>query len=472
MEAKQLKNKSSRFRPLTKSEKFLLTTLSIVILIWVSNRFILTPQAEKISALEVEKLDLDTKIIDMNNTLKQEDNIKKEWEVLHRERNDILANYFPVLDQSQIIYLLNDLIAEDGVTVTDVNFSRAAAEQIGEMSVQQMGISIPFNGNYDGIVKVVQAVGTSPRRIIVDSLSMDRTNNSELGGNMSLKVYSLEGLADTDPNVIYVDTANGSGEGSLFGSFGGYTDPSTATGTEGTAGTGTTGDSTTINDSDYTKVFMLHDFENRNYNFIPSNGMIKGDVSPSTIKKSGKYSLRFEYNMMALEEENRAYIDLSNNDIEFKYPPDAISMWVNAYGYSPGTLGMRLRTQGGEDIDVTISEGISWLGWSNLEAAVPADLNLYPLQLTHLYFELPYNRDDFGVFLIDKLESQYPVSEDSAANNKPVNDFYVVEPGDSVTSISRKIYGSIAYKNEIMKNNSLTSGDVLTVGKVLVLVRR
>ena len=133
---------------------------------------------------------------------------------------------------------------------------------------------------------------------------------------------------------------------------------------------------------------------------------------------------------------------------------------------------MVFRTQGGEDVPIVITEGISWLGWSNLEAVPPQDLNLYPLKLTHLYFELPYDRDDFGVFLIDKLEAFYPTSEDKAANDAPANFFYKVEPGDTVTSISRKVYGTIDYKNEIMKNNSLTSGDGLTVGRVLVLIRR
>ncbi len=147
-------------------------------------------------------------------------------------------------------------------------------------------------------------------------------------------------------------------------------------------------------------------------------------------------------------------------------------MWVDAFGYSPGTLGLRFRTQDGEDIDVVASQGISWLGWSEVEAAAPQDLDLYPLTLTHVYFEMPFNRDDIGVFLIDKLQAYYPVNEDSQGNNQPIYDFYVVKPGDTVTSISRFVYGTINYKNEILTNNSLTAGDVLPVGKVLVLVRR
>ena len=464
MESSLGKIKKPNMRPLTSSEKFLLIILAIVIVIFLSNNFILKPQAEKISALQTEKLDLDSKIIDMNNTLKKEEDLKKEQEVLLVGRNDILANYFPTLDQSQIIYLLNDLVSDEGIDISDYQFSNPVDEMIGDMNVKKMDISIPYDGTYDGIVSVIESVGTSPRRIIVDSLSVDRKSDAELSGNMSLKVYSLEGLADVDPNVIYVDVADGTGQGSMFGAFSGYKDD-TSTSTTGV-------ESTEIDESDYMKVYTLHDFEKRSYSFVPSTSMIKGDVSPSTTAKSGKYSLRFEYNMLAMEEENKAFIDLSKADINLNYPPESIGMWINSYAYSPGILGLRFRTQGGEDIDVTASEGISWLGWSNVEAAAPADLNLYPLSLTHIYYELPYNRDDVGVFLIDKLEARYPVSEDTAANSKPANYFYVVEIGDTVTSISKKIYGTVAYKNEIMKNNSLTSGDLLTVGKVLVLVRR
>ena len=464
MKSKLLKTRKLNLRPFTKKEKQLLTLLGIVLIIYLSNNFFLSPQAEKIGDLERQKVELETKIFDMNNTLKREESINKEWEMLHRERNEILKNYFPVLDQAQIIYLLNDLLVDHRVAISDMNFNKAAVEDVGGMNVWQMGISIPFDGSYDGIVSIVESIGTSPRRILVDSLSMDRKSNDELAGNMSLKIYSLEGIAETNPEVVFVETVDSSGEGSLFGSFEGYD-----INAEEISGLGA---STAIDYLDYTKVYKLHDFESRNYTFIPSNKSIKGDTVPSTISKSGKYSLRFEYNMLALDEENRAYIGLGSNEIELKYPPNTISMWVNAFGYSPGTLGMRFRTQDGQDIDTVVEEGISWLGWSNLETVPPQDLSLYPLKLTHLYFELPYNRDDFGVFLIDKLEAYYPVNEDSNVNNQSIYDFYIVQAGDTISSISRKIYGTTSYKNEIMKNNSLTSGDVLPAGKVLVLVRR
>ncbi len=470
-------NKQSRLklRPLTKSEKVLLTLLATVLVVYLSNRFILLPQAEKVSSLETDIVVLDNQIADMTSTIQKEDNIKKEWEMLNRERDEILENYFPILDQAQMIYLLNDLIENDKVTISELSFSSPGQETMGEMAVQNMSISVPYSGSYDGTMEVVKALGASPRRIVVDSLSMARGNEAELSGNMSLKIYSLEGIAETDPDVIPIEIAEGSRDGSLFASYEGYTDGSIVGGTSGggygSGGGSGSGSGTAIDNSAYVKVYKLHDFEIRNYSFVPSNQFIKGNVEPSTIKKSGKYSLRFEYNMLAIGEENRAYIDLGSG-LELNYPPNTINMWVNAFGYSPGTLGLRFRTQDGQDIDIEAAKGISWLGWSEVEAATPKDLNLYPLRLTHIYFEMPFNRDDIGVLLIDKLEAHYPVNQDSSVQNQSIYDFYVVKSGDSVTDISRQIYGTIAYVNEIMENNSLTAGDILPVGKVLVLVRR
>jgi len=464
---KTLRSSKLNLRPLTNSEKVLLALLGIVIVIYLSNRFVLTPQAERVASLKTEIAALDNQIATMDDTIKKEAGIKKEWEMLHMERDEILKNYFPVLDQSQIIYLLNDLIKDDKAKINVLSFDSPGEEVMGEMAVKRMNISVPYSGSYEETMEVVKALGESPRRIVIDNLSMDRENDLNLSGNMTLKIYSLEGIAVTDPEVIPVNTITGSGEGSLFASYEGYDEAVAASGGSGSG----SGGGTSINDGDYTKVYGLHDFEMRNYTFIPSNEFIKGNAEPSTIRKSGKYSLRFEYNMLSIGEENRAYVDLGTG-IELKYPPTSIGMWVNAFGYSPGTLGFRFRTQDGEDIDVIAAKGISWLGWSETEAAPPQDLDLYPLRMTHIYFEMPFGRDDIGVMVFDKLQAFYPVNADSQGNNQPIYDFYVVKSGDSITSISRQIYGSASYVNEIMTNNSLTSGDLLAVGKVLVLVRR
>lgn len=475
----QSKKRKINTRPLTKSEKILLSLLGLVILVWGSNRFIFQPQAEKMTNFEAQKSDYEMQIIDINNTLKSEDNIKKEWEILQKERDQILSRYFPTLDQSQIIYLLNDLTQDDNFNVEDLSFSRPSVEQLGQVDVRNMEVSIPFAGNYDGVIDVINSFEGSPRRILVNNLSMDRSSTEDLSGSMSLKIYSLEGIAETDPNVIFVETVENSGGGVPFEPYDDFSDSIIATGPGGTTSPGED-----YIDENGEIIFrpdikegmrnqLLHGFDYTSYTFLPSSPMVKGSVAPSTIRKSGKYSMRFEYNILALEDENRAYVDLSSTDIELRIPPDIIGTWVYSYGYSPGTLGMRLVTQDGELIDVKMAEGITWMGWTYVETSLPSDLNLYPLRLDKLYYELPFNRDDFGILLIDKMEAFYRLNEESTtSNNQESYLFYVVEYGDSVTSISESIYGSNRYKNEIMELNEIKPGDVLPVGKVLVLRRR
>src|SRR5690554_5777249 len=117
-------------RPLTNSEKVLLVLLAIVGIAFIGNNFILTPQDAKIQELQIEKYELEARIDEMNTTLRREDDIRKEWEMLTRERNQILSYYFPELDQAQIIYLLNDILPEDEVEIADLNFSRPGAENL------------------------------------------------------------------------------------------------------------------------------------------------------------------------------------------------------------------------------------------------------------------------------------------------------------------------------------------------------
>lgn len=459
-------------RPLTKNEKFLLTALGIILLFWVSFKFVFDPQGAKMSELEGEKEVYQAEIIEYNRVLRNEEKIEEELEILTKERDKILSNYFPSLDQAQILYLLNDLMADDRVDVDDMSFTRPASESKGEMDINKMEVHIPLTGSYDGIYDIVDAINHSPRKILINGLNLE-TEDDTLAGNMNLKIYSLEGLAKTDRDVIYVDIAEGESSKTPFTPYSDYVeavedgqglDQEDLAGIEDDIPLAPGGEEVKAGE-------LLHEFDNRMYEFIPSNPRVKGNAIQSTIKKSGRYSMRLEYDILALEDENRAYVNLLGQDIILKYPPNSIGLWVYSYGYSPGTLGLQLRDQVGEEYELEISQGISWLGWEYLQVSPPQDLKVYPLKVERIYFEIPYEREDYGVILIDRLEAFYPESSASDDSSNLINEFYVVEPGDNISDISRKVYGTVAYKNEIMELNDIKPGDVLTVGKVLVLRR-
>jgi type IV pilus assembly protein PilO len=151
-------------------------------------------------------------------------------------------------------------------------------------------------------------------------------------------------------------------------------------------------------------------------------------------------------------------------------------MWIYSFDYSPGNIGIRAITQSGEEIEQVVSIGVPWLGWGNINVMLPGDTSMYPLKITHIYYEMGKERDDFGVLIFDKLEAFFSNHTEEVIQDEKIKAsdfmFYEVQPGDTITGISRKTYGTEKYKNEIMANNEIKAGDVLTVGKILVLVKR
>lgn len=185
--------------------------------------------------------------------------------------------------------------------------------------------------------------------------------------------------------------------------------------------------------------------------------------------------MRLEYNILGTEEDNRAMVDISSQEIELKYPPTELNIHTFAFSYAPGTVGVRVINQEGDPGFIPVNEGISWLGWGRSRIVLPGDVAEYPLKITHIYYEMDKGRDDFGVLVFDKLEAIYPHHTEAAyEGTKKEADkiFHEVKIGESVSTISKDYYGTMLYKNEIMKNNGLKSGDVLHVGKILVLEKR
>lgn len=455
-----------KMRKFTKNEKVLLTLLGIIIIFWAAFRFVITPQASKLQILMDKRYEYKEKISYMNNILKDEKNIDEKWNRLYREKDMITNKYFSNLDQPEIIYLLNEILDNEELDVLDINFNRPSEEQINDLMVKTMNITIPYRGSYEGLIQTIKGVDLSPKKILISDLIMDKVEDNQLAGNISLKIYSLEGIVETGEDFSYIDIVSDSDKFNPFRPFDNYKEVDE--GLVGDSIDNVNSISGEVSSLDEYNKEILEDFESEGLYFMPSNQNIKGSVSKSTNSKSKKYSLRFEYNIVALADENRAYIDLTDKNIMLKYPPLSIGLWVYSYNYSPATLGIRLKGQAGEKVDVELAKGISWVGWEYIEIKPPEDLSLYPLQLDRIYLELNYNRDDYGVLLFDKLEANYPKD-----NNKTKErfTFYIVEKGDTLDKISIKNYGTTKKKNLIVKCNEINTDKDIKEGKILVIPR-
>ena len=118
-----------------------------------------------------------------------------------------------------------------------------------------------------------------------------------------------------------------------------------------------------------------------------------------------------------------------------------------------------------EEYDISISEGISWVGWQYMELALPLELSIYPLKVDKLYVEMTNYRDDHGVLLFDKLEANYPADSNTQGQ---FNTFHVVKEGETLRDISLKYYNTTNKVDLIKKYNELES-DIITPGRILVI---
>lgn len=169
--------------------------------------------------LNEKKIQYEEEIAKMNEILRKEDSIDKEWKRLGIEKESILGKYFGSLSQPEIIYLLNGLLQDENVHILDMSFGHPSEEIFEELSVQTMDITIPYKGNYEGITKIVKNLESSPKKILTSNLIIDRNIDNELSGNMSLKLYSLEGIAEVEDTIAYIDTDIISGKSNPFVAF-------------------------------------------------------------------------------------------------------------------------------------------------------------------------------------------------------------------------------------------------------------
>ena len=162
--------KMMKFRELSKNESKLLIILSIVVLFLMSYKFIYINQSEKLQALKLKRTKYEMDIKNMNTILRKENSIKNEWKDLKREKEIVVSNYFPTLDQPQIIYLLNELIDEEDIEIEDINFKRPELTDIEGFQVNSMDISIPYSGKYVGIMNILDSIFQRPHTFCIRKL--------------------------------------------------------------------------------------------------------------------------------------------------------------------------------------------------------------------------------------------------------------------------------------------------------------
>ncbi|NLJ78031.1 MAG: LysM peptidoglycan-binding domain-containing protein [Tissierellia bacterium] len=417
----------------------------------------------------------------MNSLLQREDDIHREWDEIYKQKSAILGRYFSSIEQPQIIYILNDLLDNKLMEILDLRFDRPYEEQVGESMVRVMDISIPYKSTYNNLLDTVKKISTNEERIFISDLTIDGNDDGSISGDLKLKIYGLGEISGMEREPGDVRIISDGEKLSPFEVFDGYIRLDDEPADDGGSRAGESGSRTDyrpgqehwdgyvsgVAQDDYESK-LLEDFDDGKFYFDASHNNIKGGLSKVSNAKSGKYSLKLEYNIASARDVNRAYIDLEHRDIIVETAPYTLGIWAYSYRYSPIILGLQFRSQIGERLEINLSRNIYWKGWRYLESIPPQDASLYPLKLERIFLELPNDRDEYGIMLFDKLEANYLRGD---KNNGEHFDFYVVQKGDTLDGISIDLYGNKDKGSIIAKHNGIGDDSDLVEGRILIIPR-
>lgn len=470
---KKIKDIEIRYRPLSKREKILIIVLVYTIIFSLLFKLVFLPQVAKIDKLQSVKREYRSKISNYNKILKKEDSITKDLKMLNRKKDRITSDYFSTLNHSEILYILSDLMKDKEFHISDLSFSELKKETYGELDIYRLDILVPFYGTYSGISRVINSIINSSKKIIIDSLLISSKNKSILDGQMNLRIYGLGG--QTKSPQVSMPTLNIVDRDSYedpFIPYDGYEEDMSEMELENDRNISHEENTMDILEKSFQRdMKILHEFRNDGYDFIPSGPLIKGSAIFSPFSKFGGGSLRLEYDILALEDDNRAYVDLSSRNIILNRPPEYISIWVYSYGDLPGILGIRFMTQSGDCIDFEVMEGRNYDDWSYIKQKLNVDTKSYPLKLDKIFYQAPKGTEDVGIIFIDRLEAYYRDELHDIDSDSSFNNFYVVQYGDTLESISEKLYSTKEYTSELMKLNHISSPDMIYEGRILIFKR-
>lgn len=201
---KKPKKKINR-REFTNNERTLITILAIVILFWLSFKYIIDPQILNISTLE-SKIDTYRLNIEENNRiLKNKEVILDERSELFIEKQNIEKDFFKSLNQPQIIYVLNELLLKSDIEMDSISFSKPFMETLNTQEIQKMDIIMPFKGSFSSLNETIKSLEAETKKIVINNIDIQKGEETEIVGNINLGVYSLSGIVEGKDDELPIE---------------------------------------------------------------------------------------------------------------------------------------------------------------------------------------------------------------------------------------------------------------------------
>lgn len=222
---------------LSKRESILLSILVATFILFIYLKFLIFPQRLHIEALQLQKTERAEEYSSMQTLLLSEASYDKEILALKEEYNNRINEFFPLLNQEDIIIILNEMLIDNSIKATKMNFTEAKEELIsnndhanssGEAEAENkniinvMSINFHYSSDYEALMGFFVNLRDYHKKIIVDSFTINQTDDGKLMGDIRLDFYWLPHLEKEPIDTIIYSFENNSKKANPFAFYVGY----------------------------------------------------------------------------------------------------------------------------------------------------------------------------------------------------------------------------------------------------------
>ncbi|MDF2520914.1 MAG: hypothetical protein K0R84_1542 [Clostridia bacterium] len=226
---------------LTKREKILLVILGLCAVLALLYYAVITPQLSMVSKLEGKAQEYSQTLESIKSKASTENPVFKEYKILNAKAQGFMQGYYPSIIQESILIMLDSKIKESGIEVSTISFTEPAwvqlsqskeeqpqqsnelkelAEQItGEAkaapaaqnkeskenvlsTVENMTVSIAFQGTYNQFYSFLKAVEQENRSIVVSSVKLASNGSTAIEGEIILDFYAIPKPFEQDDEYL------------------------------------------------------------------------------------------------------------------------------------------------------------------------------------------------------------------------------------------------------------------------------
>lgn len=232
----------------TKREKILLIVLSIILLGFLYNKFVLTKQKEKISTLQAQRDDYSKKVSEIKAKVESKDKKQAEIKVLNSKIIDKTSRLFPSIDQEVIIIMLDKMFENSKLQGDVVSFSEVSDDKLtsekknsivlgnelnklvqqynniesdkksiekqidnkvaenstkennktGIATTNKMQVTVSFKGNYLQFLGFIKEVEAFKKKIIINKINLAASEDNAISGNVILDFHAIPKFNEED----------------------------------------------------------------------------------------------------------------------------------------------------------------------------------------------------------------------------------------------------------------------------------